>query len=165
MLLRSDTLMHLRRYTTFCRPVSHRLYGCIVARRGVTLQAKQHLPYVPGGLSTKLILPPFWVCVCHARRVLPLRATILLRFDTPMHLRRYIAFCRPVSHRLYGCIVARRGVTLQAKQHLPYVPGGLSTKLILPPFWVCVCRARRVLPLRATMLLRSFWHLFDKLPG
>ena len=80
--------MHLRRYTAFCRPVSHRLYGCIVARRGVTLQAKQHLPYVPGGLSTKLILPPFWVCVCRARRVLPLRATMLLRFD--IYLTSYL---------------------------------------------------------------------------
>ena len=55
-------------------------------------------PYVPGGLSTKSILPPFWVRVCHARRVPPPRATVRLRLDITKQSCRHTKLYGPVSH-------------------------------------------------------------------
>ena len=52
---------------------------------------------------------------------------------------------------------ARRGATLQAKQHLPHVPGEPSTNIRVHlcvfylRFWACVRRICRVPPLHASI--------------
>ena len=50
-------------------------------------------------------------------------------------------------------MVVRGDDKLCTKQHLPYVPGGLSKNSILPPFWVGACLVHHELPLRTTDVL------------
>ena len=77
----------------------------------------------------------FWVRVRRARRVPPLRATVRLRLDIAMQIRRAHVHRRPLAYTAARSpTAARRGVTLQAKQHLPYVPGGPQKIYILLPF-------------------------------
>ena len=69
----------------------------------------------------------------------------------------YFSFRCPVSHRARSPTAARRGATLQAKQHLPYVPGEPSTNIRVHlcvfylRFWACVRRVCRVSPLHASI--------------
>ena len=65
----------------------------------------------------------------------PLRATVRLRLDIAMQIRRAHVHRRPLAYTAARSpTAARRGVTLQAKQHLPYVPGGPQKIYILLPF-------------------------------
>jgi len=101
--------------------------------------------------------------VFYLRSGLVFAALAVCHYCTQLYVSASILLCRSaaISHFAVQShtdpMVVRGDDKLCAKQHLPYVPGGLSKKTntvycILPPFWVGACLVRHKLSLCITNL-------------
>ena len=102
--------------------------------------------------------------VFYLRSGLVFAALAVCHYCTQLYVSASILLCRPaaISHfavqshtdPMQDPMVVRDDDKLCAKQHLPYVPGGLSKNstvyCILPPFWVGACVVRHKLSLCIT---------------
>ena len=81
-------------YFSFRCPVSHRARSPTAARRGVTLQAKQHLPYVPGEPSTNIRVH---LCVLYLRSGFVFAALIVCHYCTQLCVPASILLCESAA--------------------------------------------------------------------